>query len=405
MKVRVAAAIWIAFIGALWLPVAGRADSLRAPAHVRNFTFWKQSGIATTVPAAWMAANVTFVETGRPSDARDFHAAGGQYAIVYADPDYYFIAPDYHSPGDFPESAFGHDASGARVSRPQGNGIEQYLLVNSPATRDAYRRVTASLADDAYDYIFADGVSDSLRTSLYRMSAQPVEIQSGHDYVEGMKRVLAAAARPVIINGYDNGDPIAIETYVTSANVAGVYGETCFVADGGPKMGDRWTSEAHALLFTTAHRRFAFCGGHGKGPNNQTARTYWLASWWLTYDPDYSVAVEVFESPGDVYIFPESRLVPTSPVQSATTDISALRTSGGAYVREFRQCYDNSAAIGPCAALVNPSVTSVKVPALSQSYSRSLTLDARNLYDGGQIGFTQRVPTTLGPGEAVLLFS
>jgi hypothetical protein len=381
----------------------GSAAPAQGPAHVKNFTFWKQSGIATTVPAAWMAAHVTFVETGRASDARDFRASGGQYSMVYTDPNYYFVSAAYRSHGDFPESAFGHDATGARISRPQGDGVEYYLVPNAQ-TRDAYRRVTLADADDAYDYAFADGVSDSLHTSLYRMSAPPVEIHSDAEYIAGMKAVLAASARPMIINGYDNGEPLGMATYVTSPNIAGVYGEACLATDRGAKTGDRWIREADALLFTTAHQRFAFCGGHGNTQNNQAGRLYWLASWWLTFDPDYSVAVEVFESPGDVYVFPESQLVPTSPIQNAASDINALRTSGGAYVREFRQCYETGRPIGPCAALVNPSATPVTLPPLSTKYSRSLTLDARNLFDGGQIGFAHSVPTTLAPGEAAIIF-
>jgi hypothetical protein len=371
--------------------------------HVKNFTFWKQSGIATDVPAAWMAAHVTFVETGRASDARDYRNAGGQYSMVYTDPNYYFVSPGYRSHGDFPEGAFGHDATGARITRPQGDGVEYYLVPNAQ-TRDAYRRVTLADADVAYDYVFADGVSDSLHTSLYRMSAPPVEPRSDAEYLAGMKAVLAASAKPVIINGYDNGEPLGIETYATSPNIAGIYGEACLETDRGAKTGDRWIREADALLFTTAHQRFAFCGGHGREQNNQAERLYWLASWWLTFDPEYSVAVEVFESPRDVYVFPESQLVPTSPVQSAGSDINSLRTGGGAYVREFRQCYDAGNPIGPCAALVNPSATPVTVPSLSRPYSRSLTLDARNLFDGGQIGFTHSVPATLGPGGAAVVF-
>jgi hypothetical protein len=384
-------------------PTLLSAAVLQGPAHVKNFTFWKQSSIATNVPAAWMAAHVTFVETGRASDARDFHAAGGQYALVYTDPNYYFLSAGYRSHGDFPDSAFGHDSSGARISRPQGDGVEYYLAPNAE-TRDAYRRVTLADADDAYDYVFADGVSDSLSTSLYRMSAPPVELRSDAEYLTGMKAVLGASAKPVIINGYDNGDPRGMETYATSPNIAGIYGEACLWTDRGAKTGDRWTREADALLFTTAHQRFAFCGGHGKEQNQQAGRLYWLASWWLTYDPEYSVAVEVFESPRDVYVFPESQLVPTSPVQSAGSDIDALRAAGGAYVREFRRCYDAGSPIGPCAALVNPSAASVTVPSSVLRYSRRLTLDGRNLFDGGQIGFAHGVPATLAPGEAAVVF-
>ena len=398
MGAAVIAAASFAFLVASLPAAAGQA-----PRHVLNFTFWRQSGIALEVPAAWAAANVTFVETGRASDARAFHAAGGRYAVTYAAPDYYYVSPNYRSHGDFDESAFGHDATGARISRPQGQGIEYYLLPTSPAARDVYARVTARDAGNDYDFVFTDGVSDSLHTSLYRMNAPPVEILTDADYVNGMKSLLAVSARPAIINGYDNGNPLALLTYLGTPNVAAIYGEACLFTDAGPKTGERWAREADALLATTARQRYAFCGGHGKS-SEQAGRLYWLASWWLTYDPMYSVSVEVFESPGDVYVFPESRLVPLAPVESAGTDISTLRTAGGAYVREFRRCYDGGSSIGACAAIVNPSGAPVTMPQLSLSYSHVLTLDARNLYDGGRIGFSGQIPTMLAPGQAAILF-
>jgi hypothetical protein len=374
--------------------------------HVQNFTFWKQSGIATGVPAAWMASHVTFVETGRAENARDFKSAGGRYTIIYADPNYYFVSANEHSPGNYPESAYGHDANGNHVTRSQGNGVEHYLLPNSPATRDAYSRVTAYLADGpgVYDYVFADGVSDKLQTSLYRMSAQPVEIQSDSDYVQGMKSVLAVAARPVIANGFDNGDPLTeAQNYAGAPNIAGIYGESCMMADNGPKVGNAWMREADALLYTTDRRLLAFCGGHGRDPNNEAGRLYWLASWWLTYDPNYSVAVEVFKAQGGAYVFPETGLVPVGPLQTAGSDINALRTSGGTYAREFQECYADGSSVGACAAVVNPTNASAAMPTLSRHYSRALTLDNRDLFDGGRTGLSGTPPSALASGQGVVL--
>lgn len=381
------------------------AASADVPSHVKNFTFWRQSGIAVGVPASWMATNVTFVETGQPSNAAAFKAAGGRRTIVYSDPNYYYEAADYHSPGDFPERAYAHDPQGNRVTRPQGHGIEYYLLPNSPQALETYRRVTARVVDDAYDYVFADGVSDTLGTSLYRMSGQPVEIGSDSDYVEGMKRMLAAAARPVIVNGFNNGNPVNIETYVTAPNVAGIYGETCFHRDNGPKGDQIWHNDAAALLYTTEHKRYAFCGGHGTDPDDRAERLYWLASWWLTYDPKYSVAVEVFASSGNVYVFPETQIVPTEPVQSPGEGIDSLRTATGAYVREFRKCYQRTSAIGGCVAVVNPSSSaSAPIPSWVLSrYSRVLALDQDNLFNGGTAGFTHGVPIILGPNQGAVL--
>ncbi|MBV8172591.1 MAG: hypothetical protein JO219_11740 [Candidatus Eremiobacteraeota bacterium] len=129
-----------------------------------------------------------------------------------------------------------------------------------------------------------------------------------------------------------------------------------------------------------------------------------MASWWLTYDANYSVAAEVFESPGDIYAFPEMRLVPLDPVRSASGDIEALRSRSGAFVREFRRCYLGGSAIGACAAVVNASVANVTLSAFPRSYTRALSVDDRNLFDGGRLSFSDGVPYSLGPGQAAALF-
>lgn len=378
--------------------------ALLVPAHVLDFTFWNQSGIATQVPTDWVARNVTFVETGSHLHADAFHAAGGRYTIVAGDPVYYFVDSTYHSHGAYPESAFAHDAFGRRLQRPQGDGVEYYLLANSPAALEAYRRATQTDVGSSYDIVFVDGVSDSFQTSLYRMSGAPIELSSNDEYVAGVKKMIAAAVRPTIINGFNNGDPVAFaQTYGSARNVMGVYGEACLHQDSGPKIDAKWRADADALLSITAQGRFAICGGHGTDADNRAERLYWLASWWLTYDPTRSVAMEAFDSPGGVDVFPEIQLVPTDPIQSATTDIDRLRTSSGAYVREFRRCYNRGMPVGPCAALVNPSATTVDVPALTLSYSRSLWPDQNNLFDGGKLGFARSVPSVLQPGQAAIV--
>jgi len=158
-------------------------------------------------------------------------------------------------------------------------------------------------------------------------------------------------------------------------------------------------------LYTTGQHYPAICGGRGALADNRALRIYWLASWWLTYDPAYSIALEIMSSDQNpVYVFAEETIVPQNPLQTASS-ITSLQVGGGAYARQFASCYRNRSWWGACAAIVNPSASAtVPMPALASAYHHSLALDTANLYAGGQVSLSSSVPSSLGPGQAVVLF-
>jgi hypothetical protein len=160
---------------------------------------------------------------------------------------------------------------------------------------------------------------------------------------------------------------------------------------------------ANALLYTTGRHYPAACIGKGGLSDNRALRNYWLSSWWLTYDPTYSVAGELMSSNSDVYVFAEQELVPTSPLQTATSAITQLKRTNGVYAREFAACYLAGANIGACAAVVNPTSSTLSIPSLSKAYHRRLVLDNNNLYGGGKVYIYSGLPT-LGPGTGQIIF-
>lgn len=377
------------------------------PIHVQNVSLWHQSGIANSIPVSWMATWATWAMIGTTTYAQQFHAAGGKHTIVFTDPNYYYVLPTYTSPGNYPESAFGHGSNGVRTQWDGlYGGIEYYLLPNSPTSQAGYAGVVKlETAGGGYDYVYADGVSDSLTTSLSGPRLpKPVEITTNVQYVTGMKQMLAVSSLPTLINGYNNGNPVTEEEYVGSPNVAGVWGEECFSTPTRVQTDGYWQEEENALLYTTAHHTYAICGGRDGLADTRPGRTYYLASWWLSYDPIYSVSFAEFASYGTVYVFPEQLIVPTRPDQ-VITNILSLRWWTGAYVRRFEACYYDQQPWGYCAAVVNPSsISSAAIPPLPVTYHHSLTLDLNNLYEGGKANLSTSVPTELAPGGAVILF-
>ena len=385
--------------------------SANVAAHVQDYTFWQYDGSATNVPASYMAAWATWVETSGSSYANAFHAAGGKYAVAYTDPNYYYVGPGYTAPGNYPETAFGHGSDGTRTQRPEGGGTEYYLNPASAGSQSGYLGiVNAIAASGGFNYIYADGVSDSLATSLYRMSPTPVEITTNAAYVAGMQALMALSPLPMIINGYNNGSPLTVEQeFVGSSNIAAPFGEGCFayrtsLLTDTPYQ-HKWSDMANALLATTSRGYPAICGGRGDLADNRALRMYYVASWWLTYDPNYSVSLELMTSSSNVYLFPEQLIVPTNPVQSPGSSISSLQSSTGAYVRQFGACYYDKVAWGSCAAIVNPSYdNTVNMPAVAANYHHALVLDNNNLFDGGQATLSNSVPASLAPGTAIVLF-
>jgi len=379
------------------------------PVHVQNYTFWQYDGVGTGIPASYMAAWATWVLTAQSSYANEFHAAGGKYTVAYTDPNYYYVGPGYKAPGYYPESAFGHGSNGTRTQRPEGGGTEYYLNPASLASQSGYLGIVRTIAaNGGYNYIYADGVSDSLPMSLYRMWPTPVEITTSTAYVGGMKALLGASPLPIILNGYNNGSPLTEESeYIGARSIGAGFGEGCFtnrtdvVTD--TQYQQLWTGMANALLATTSRGYPAICAGRGELTDNRAERTYYLASWWLTYNAYHSVSFELISSPGNVYLFPEQAIVPTGPL-ATETNVANYKWWTGAYERRFDACYYKQVLWGACAAVVNPSwANTVRIPP-STVYHHSLALDNNNLYDGGQASLSTYVPTTLAPGTAVILF-
>jgi hypothetical protein len=93
------------------------------------------------------------------------------------------------------------------------------------------------------------------------------------------------------------------------------------------------------------------------------------------------------------------------PLTSPGTSVNNLRSSSGAYVREFAACFQGGSYIGKCAAIVNPSyANTVTVPALTNTYTRTLTLNNESEYNGGTATWTSTgVPATLAPETGVIL--
>jgi hypothetical protein len=133
------------------------------------------------------------------------------------------------------------------------------------------------------------------------------------------------------------------------------------------------------------------------------ARLYALASFLLTYDPSTSVLWEQFATPSGFHVEPESQLVVLDPLTATPSSVGSLQQAGGAYGRQYGQCYLAGNFVGPCAVVVNPTSSTLAFP--FPQYAHTLVLSGGGILDGGTVAANGPAPPqSLAPEEAAIVF-
>lgn len=401
-----------------------------APVHVKTYLYYGATHLNESIPPSYIAARADFAEAdaGQPEMANKFKDAGGRFSIMYTDPFYVpHCMPPFSEPAGpctgpignmrLPGDAWLHGPSGARLHRGDDYTHQYQDALNpaSPAARAAYRAFTSEAARRArVDFFFADDSGVPLRgpdgTSLsgafYRFDEPGVEVNDDNRFLAGMRGMLASAVRPVIVNGSDRKtlQPAYGGELLQAPNVMGENQEGCFVASWyrDPLGTDKWRTMANGLLAVTNLHRYAVCMLQGDGLKDPLKRLYGVASWWMTYDPEWSVIAPVSPGADGLAVFSEEAIVPTQPLRSAHSDVDELR-AGSAYVREFGACFEAGHPIGRCAAVVNTSGSTTAFPHLAQSYGSRLDLSSNSSFGGGKNTWTHGLPETLGGLQAQIL--
>jgi hypothetical protein len=408
-------------------PVAQPAE---VPSHVKTWIYYGASDMNDSVPAAYIAAHAYFAESAddQPELINRFKAAGGRYSVMYTDPAFIpHCVPPFSPPagvckgpignGNLPESAWLHGPDGQRVHRADDYTHQYQEMLNpaSPAARGAYEAFTkAAVSRARVDVFFADDSGSPLKGpdgspmsgAFYRFNAAAVELPDDSRFVAGIKGMLASAVRPVVINGAepDTYRPAYDGALIDGPNVIGELVEGCFLNDSSraPLAGDTWRKMADGQIAVTRHHKYAVCMMQGEGLKDPLERLYGLASWWLTYDPQWSVIAPVSPGTDGKAVFSEEDIVPAEPLRATDRGLEAFRV-GNLYVREFRRCYERGVAIGGCATVVNPTLSTVPVPELRQRYRSSLSLSSKSAYGGGSNVWSTNVPKSLGGNQAAIL--
>jgi hypothetical protein len=353
-----------------------------------------------TVTAQRAAPVLTWAEVSI-QDANNVAGAGIK-TLDYIDPFRQAATDPLYTPD---ETTFAHDCSGSRIPIYFGS-TPQYLM--NPGSADLETLLedwqAGELRSGHIDAFFYDDID-----TLYGVSPLPCDPPAS-SWDSLIVSFIETSQHPVVFNGFamnaDSAGLIALSS-VLGGMVEGCYGDASS-ATAPYTTGSEWIRNENLQLAAAAAQKLFFCYNT---PTSDAAssiglRQYIDASFLLTYAPSSSVLWEYFSTASGLHVFPESEVVPTSPLVSTPGSVSNLQAAGGAYVREYGNCYVDGQSVGACAAVVNPSSGgSVPFPSLSRTYGHTMAISGYGVLDGGSVSAAgPGPPATIPPETGWIVF-
>lgn len=392
-------------IAASSISLAGNAvqnsggSSASSQTHVMTGDYLGGYAGTRTVTAGQAAPVLTWAEVSI-QDASNISAAGIK-TLDYIDP-FRQASTDPLYTSD--ETTFAHDCSSNRIPISIGS-TSQYLM--SPGSGDLENLINnwqaGELRTGHIDAFFYDDID-----TLYGVSPLPCDPPAS-SWDSLISSFIQASAHPVVFNGYAmNSDSAAL---ITLSTVLGGMVEGCYAdAWSGTApytTGSDWIRNENLQLAAAAAQKLFFCYNTpiSDGSSSLALRQFVYSSFLLTYSPASSVLWEYFSTASGLHVFPETEVVPNSPLVGASS-VSGLQSAGGAYVREYGACSINGQNAGPCAAVVNPSAaSSVPFPTLSRSYGHTMAIAGYGVLDGGTVSASGPAPpSTMAPESGFVVF-
>ena len=374
------------------------------PRHVQTADYLGSPYGSTSVTPGQAAPYLTWAQVAVPE--ANAVAAAGIKTQYYIDPGL-TIANRGDQMYTSDESTFAHDCLGRRIAIPYRNLTENVMALEQPSMHAVFerwvRRVTRAVH---YDALFEDDATPPSEYLQFRL--MPCRY-SDETWLNGLDALNHRSPIPVIINGLNASkrpEPSALLRLVASDKTLGLNYEYCYSSSTQPMMPDTiWQAMENSELRVTAAGKMFECMARNTSPaaTSAPARTYVYASFLLSYDPATSVLWDEFETPSKMHVEPETGLVALNPVSSAPADIGGLRTSGGTYARQYRNCYLGGEPVGACAAVVNPDRSAHPFP--YGGYRRTLALRGGGVFDGGTASVAGAPPPNIVPPlSAVIAF-
>jgi hypothetical protein len=377
------------------------------------------SSPSTSVPKHVMTGAYLYSADGTTSHGRAFsaYASSLTWAETYSGTavaatgikTMFYTNPNRTEPGEAlytsDETTFAHTCSGARITQT-GTTAKIYLM-NPMSTHlvGLYKTfVNNELAKQHFDAIFDDEPFDWLA-----LSAMPCNYTAStwlNAYINEMK----ALGHPVFYNGLGVTGPnnsISPSIQLNSGAIGGM-GEACYTAHWNPHYasGSYWVALENTEIAMAQQNKIYICYANDLTTASSAiaSRLFNYASFLLTYNVNTTMLWEYYGTTSGYTVLPESKLVALSPAVATPSNVSALRSSTGAYGRKYNACYIGGSAVGPCAVAVNSdSAASHAFP--FTGYHHTLLLSGGGILDGGTISAAGGAPpSSMAPLTGVIAF-
>jgi hypothetical protein len=305
-----------------------------------------------------------------------------------------YLSPTRQATTDplYSSHAFAYACGGSTIAIPYNSTTTFYLMNPASTTLQSAMNAWAKneQSEGHFDAFFLDDMDD-----LYSVPSTPCNVTSSEWDSENWT-LISSFNYPVIFNGYaisSDSEALIGDSRVTGAMVEECYGR---VSNPTPpySTGSYWTEDENLQISAAKAGKMFFCYNNGAYASQSyiQLREYIYASFLLTYSPSSSVLWESLATTSGLHVFPETKLVPTSPYVAAST-VSALETSSGLYAQEYAACYLAGQSVGPCAVVVNPNSSgSLAFPSLRHTYKHTMALSGEGVLDGGSVSVTGSAP-------------
>jgi hypothetical protein len=361
---------------------------------------------STTVTYAQSAPWLTWVMAS-VVDSVGYQGAGVQTM--------YYTQPNRQAPGSpeytSDETTFAHDCSNNRIYDVHYT-TEDLMQPSSAHLGELWQANVQSItASGKFNAIYEDLTDTTIYANTLPCNFNQTQWSA---WSNGLTSYITSIGYPVIYNGLDafggtKTAPTISPTIAMNTSTIGGMAEGCYAHDGKfqETFQPNWSVTEDTEIQMGLAQKLFFCRNLDDtfAKNAVAPRIFAYASWLLTFHLKTSVYGSDFATPDGFHVLPEVELVPVSSVQNFPTDISQLLQTGGAYIRQWNDCYIAGTYVGPCAVAVNPNKQSVTYPFPAGEYKHTLVLAGQDIYGGGTIATNGPAPGTTVPElSAYILF-
>ncbi len=378
------------------------ALAVAPPKHVMTGDYFDSPWGTRTVAPSRALPYLNYVRTAA-ANGTALHDAGFRVQ-VYTDPNRLAVQDPLYAASN--PSGISKTCRSEKVYDEYAGRAQYVGQPNTTILKSAYATLIESEEDLGHiDQVFMDNTGALTDFGIKYYPSLPCSY-TDVAWIDEEKEIADASPLPVIFNGlsglHNEGLSLSIGVLAASKVAGGEY-EHCFSDNSRAEQGSwPWVDTENTQLLVVSKLKQFHCQAvnTAAASSAHAARIYTIASFLMTYNPNYSILWEGFGTPSGLHVMPESGLIALNPAVHPTS-VAELKQSGGSYVRVYNSCYYRGTLIGQCAMAVNPDYYSH--PVVLAGFHHTLALIGSGVLDGGTVSYYGAAPpSTLAAESAVV---